>query len=147
MSEDIESRGEDWERDLRRALAELPGERAPRSLQRKLERIPRRGRWISWPVRWRPALALGLLLVPLTLVVVMQQQRLAEQEQALARQAQQVAQARRELALALSYVEKANEIASRQIAEALENGLTRPVRDNTMYGLQKPLEITREYQL
>ena len=46
--------------------------------------------------------------------------------------------------LALSYLDKANEIAERQIAEVLESGLARPVKDKTVYGLQKPLEITRE---
>lgn len=146
MNDAIEEREEDWERDLRSALADLPRERAPRSLQRKLAAIPRQQRW-PWLMGWRPAWAVILLAVPLALVVVVQQQRLEQQQQALAQQAQQIDEARRELALALSYLDRANEIAERKIAEALESGLARPVQDSTKYGLQKPLEITREYQL
>ena len=143
MKEAMDEREEDWERDLCNALAELPLERAPRSLQRKLAAIPRRQRW-PWFTGWRPAWAVILLAVPLALVVLVQQQRLEQQEQALAQQAQQIDEARRELALALSYLDKANEIAERQIAGALASGLARQVKDNTVYGLQKPLEITRE---
>lgn len=146
MKEASDEHEEQWERDLRNALAKLPLEPAPRRLQRKLAAIPRRQRWY-WLAGWRPAWALMFLAIPLTLLVVVQQHRLEQQEQALAEQAQQIDDARRELALALSYLDKANDIAERKIAEALENGLARPVQDNTRYGLQKPLEITREYQL
>lgn len=147
MNDEPDNSEEAWERDLRRALAELPPERAPASLRRKLRAIPRRGRRWQWLPAWRPGWALLLLALPLALVIALQQQHLARQEQILASQAREVAQARRELALALSYVEKANSIANRQIAEALQSGLARPVRDNTIYGLNKPLEITKEYQL
>lgn len=147
MNEDEPGNENDWERDLRLALAQLPAEPAPRSLRRKLRAIPHRERRWPWLVGWRPAWAFALLLVPLALVVALQQQRLDRQEQRLARQAQEVERARRELVLALRYVDKANEIANRQIAEALESGLARPVKDTTTYSLQKPLELTREYQL
>lgn len=146
MTEASDEDEEQWERDLRNALAKLPLEPAPRRLRHKLAAIPRRQRW-HWLAGWRPAWAVILMAIPLTLLVVMQQQRLDQQEQALAQQAQQIDDARRELALALSYLDKANEITERKIAEALENGLARPVQDNTRYGLEKPLEITREYQL
>jgi hypothetical protein len=143
VNDAMDEHEEQWERDLCKALAELPQEHAPRGLQRKLAAIPRRGRW-PWLAGWRPAWALILLAAPLALVIGVQQQRIEQREQALARQAQQIDEARRELALALSYLDKANEIAGRQIADVLESGLARPVKENTVYGLQKPLEITRE---
>lgn len=147
MNDDIEHGDEAWERALKRALSQLPQEPAPRSLQRKLRAIPRRENFWGWLHDWRPAWVFALLALPLVLVIAVQLQRLEQKEQALAHQAVQVAQARQELVLALSYLEKANEIANRQIAQALESGLARPVTDNTVYGLQKPLEITRELQL
>ena len=143
MNDAMDEHEEQWERDLRKALAALPKEHAPRRLQRKLAAIPRRER-LPWLAGWRPAWALILLAVPLALIIGVQQQRLEQQEQDLALQAQQIDEARRELALALSYLDKANQIAERQIAEVLESGLARPVKDKTVYGLQKPLEITRE---
>ena len=144
MNDDIDNSEEAWERDLRRALSELPQEPAPPGLRRKLRAIPRRDSLWSRLPGWRPAWVFALLALPLALTIAIQQQRLEQQEESLARQAAQVAEARQELAVALSYLEKANEIANRQIADALESGLARPVQDNTVYGLQKPLEITRE---
>ncbi len=137
MSERLDDGESDWERTLREALAELPAERAPRSLQRRLQRIPRRaGRRFRW---WRPAWALALL-VPVVAVIAVQQQRLAQQEAELA-------QARQDLALALSYIEKANTIAAGQINAAMAVGLTRPVVETTRYGLQLPVETTLETAL
>lgn len=137
MSEQSEHIDAAWERELGAALAELPEEKAPRSLQRRLQRISRRaGRRHWW---WRPAWALALL-VPAVAVITVQQQHLAQQEAELA-------QARHDLALALSYIEKANTIAAGQINAALAVGLARPVAETTHYGLLLPVEKTLETKL
>jgi hypothetical protein len=137
MSERPDDSDAAWEQALCAALARLPEERAPRSLQRRLRRIPRRE---GWRYRWlRPAWALALL-VPLVAVVTVQQQRLARQEAELA-------QARQDLAVALSYIEKANTIAAGQINAALTVGLAQPVVESTRHGLQLPMETTLEIEL
>jgi hypothetical protein len=137
MSERPDDSDAAWEHSLRAALAELPEERTPRSLQRRLQRIPRRsGRRHWW---WRPAWTLALVL-PVMAVIAVQQQRLARQEAELA-------QARQELALALSYIEKANTIAAGQINAALAVGLAQPVVQTTRYGLQLPVDTTLETEL
>lgn len=140
MNTDNDLTGDDWEERLQWALAALPEERAPRQLRRALKRIPREQRSAQgW--RWfSPAWAFALLLVPLALMVYVQNDRLQQQEQ-------QLAQGRQDLATALSYIEKANLSASRQVRAAIDTGLTRPVTDNTLEALQQPLEITREYEL
>lgn len=137
MSEQPDCGDEAWEQALGAALAELPKEHAPRSLQRRLQQIPRRAGRHHW---WlRPAWALALL-VPAVAVITLQQQHLARQEAELA-------QARHDLALALSYVEKANTIAAGQINAALAVGLAQPVAETTRYGLLLPLEKTLETTL
>lgn len=137
MSEPRDDNDPAWERDLRAALGALPGEQAPRRLRRRLQRIPRRARRQRW---WlRPGWALALL-VPVVLVIGLQQQRLAMQEAELA-------QARQDLALALSYLEKANGITAGQINAALDAGLARPVAEQTRYSLQLPVETTLETRL
>ncbi len=137
MNEHPDEVGAPWERELREALAELPQERAPRSLQRNLQRIPARAGGRRW---WRqPAWAMALLL-PLVAIIGLQQYQLAQQ-------ARDIEEARRDLALALSYVEKANSIAASQITAALTAGVAEPVAEQTRQGLQLPLETTLETKL
>ena len=78
--------------------------------------------------------------MPAVAVITVQQQHLAQQEAELA-------QARHDLALALSYVEKANTIAAGQINAALAVGLAQPVAETTRYGLLHNLEKTLEIEL
>ena len=131
---------DDWEIQLQQALAELPVDEAPSTLRRKLRRIPRQQRAGERPLWLRPAWIAAFALLPLTVLVVLQQQRLAQQEQ-------QIAQGKRDLALALTYVQKANRLARGQVIDAISGSMTRPVADNTIHALQQPLEITREYEL
>lgn len=142
MRDDIDLTGEDWEEQLKDALAELPAEQAPSQLQRALRKIPRQERKRERRGWWwfNPAWAFALLLVPLILAVYVQNERLQQQEQ-------EVAQARQDLILALKYIEKANQSAGLQVRAAIDSGLTRPVTDETRKVIQQPLEITREYEL
>lgn len=140
MRDDINLDGDDWEEQLQLALADLPDEPVPHRLRRALKRIPREQR-TGTPWGWfSPAWAFALLLVPLTLMVYLQNERLQRQEL-------EIAQGRQDLAVALGYIEKANQSANLQIKAAIESGLARPVTDNTLKALQQPLNITREYEL
>ena len=142
MRDDIELDGDDWEEQLKAALAELPPEQAPQRLHRSLRRIPRQQRLrdrAGWP--WfNPAWAFALLLVPLAVVVYLQNERLERQEY-------EVAQARSDLILALKYIEKVNQSAGLQVKAAIDKGLTRPVAEETTRVIQQPLAITKEYEL
>lgn len=151
--DDIDLSGEDWEAQLTQALARLPAEPTPASLQRRLAAIPREQRAASrWqrlrealPGRWQlAAFSCAVLLVPMALALYLQSQRLSEQQR-------EIAQGRADLALALAYVERANHQARRQLVTTLDRSASRPVADNTIEALQKPLRVpvttTREYQL
>jgi hypothetical protein len=59
----------------------------------------------------------------------------------------EIAQGRRDLAVALRYLEKVNREANAQVMAAIENGLARPVTNQTVQALQRPLEIKQEYEL
>ena len=61
--------------------------------------------------------------------------------------AREIAQGRRDLAVALRYLEKVNREANAQVMVAIENGLARPVTNQTVQALQRPLEIKQEYEL
>ena len=117
MKDDIELDREDWEEQLQAALAELPPERAPAQLRRALRKIPRQQRRrVRWGWRWfNPAWAFALLLVPLAVLVYLQNERLEQREQ-------EVAHARQDLILALKYIEKANQSAGLQVKAALDKG-------------------------
>lgn len=131
---------DDWEVQLQQALAEIPLDEPPPALRRKLRRIPRQQRAGERPLWLRPAWIAAFALLPLTVLVVLQQQRLAQQEQ-------QIAQGKRDLVLVLTYVQKANRLASGQVVDAINGGMSKPVAETTIHALQQPLEITREYEL
>ncbi len=132
--------GENWEAELQQALASLPVEGAPRSLQRKLKRIPRQHGSRQWPGWLRPAWVFALAAIPVALVLVLQQQQLSQQQRA-------IAQGKRDLALVLAYIEKTNQITNRQVMTVIDRGMNQPVKDQTTQLLQQPLDTSREYEL
>lgn len=120
------------ERQLEELLARLEIERAPDSLQRRLQRIPaeqqaRGGPAASWwsrllptaPLRWAAVPALAAVLVAVG-VVLLQPQRPSEEE---------VRQARQELALAFSYIDLAGLRAGNEIRTVLGEELQHSVKD------------------
>ncbi|QFU76876.1 hypothetical protein EY643_15135 [Halioglobus maricola] len=145
MTEKIEPNTGDWEQELQQALADLPTEPMPASLQRRLQRIPaeqlalEREPW--WRRAWlRPALACAVIAVPLALGLAVQQRQIQAQER-------QLAQAQQDLNVALGYLQQANERVASQVVTSLGSGVARPVTDTTIQVIEKPLETTREYEL
>jgi hypothetical protein len=128
------------DRELEALLSELRIEKAPRSLTRRLRRIPRgEGGEPAWwqgllspgPARrWllAPALAAGLLLVGIALLLPKQPSR------------QEILQVRQELAVAFQYIDKAGAVTGREIHSALGDELSRPIRDS----LSKHIPFTEQ---
>lgn len=128
------------DRELEALLSELRLEKAPRSLTRRLRRIPRgEGGAPAWwqalrspdPARrWllAPALAAALLVVGIVLLLPQQPSR------------QEILQARQELAVAFQYIDKAGVLAGREIQATLGDELRRPIRDS----LSKHIPFTEQ---
>lgn len=143
MTEKIDLQGDNWEQELQRALADMPPESMPSSLSRKLQRIPREHAQGStwWQASWlRPSLAFAVIAVPLALALSIQHIQIQKQER-------QLAQAQQDLALALLYVQKANERVAIQVAASIGTGVAGPVTDTTVQVIEKTLEQKREYEL
>ncbi len=139
MKDELDLHSDDWEQQLQQALAELPDEPAPASLQRRLRRIPRQQRRSERRPWWQPALGTALVLVPAVLAVLLyqeqRQQQQLEQERAMARQ---------DRALALQYLEKANRQTGMAVINTVDAGVSRPVSDSTSHLLREHLDITQE---
>mgnify|MGYP001823400224 FL=1 len=143
MKEKLDLQGKDWEQQLQQALADMPPEPMPPGLQRKLQRIPRdhteRSPW--WRSGWlRPAMAFTFIAMPLALGLALQQRQIHEQER-------QLAQAQQDLAVALRYLQKANERVASQVATRIATGVAQPVTDTTVQVIEKTLEPKQEYEL
>jgi hypothetical protein len=132
----LELNDEDWERRLQQALADMPLERAPAGLRRRLRDIPRRDRR---PFRLQPRWSLALALVPFLLAGLLFQQQRQQRELE-----QELAQARQDLAQALHYLERANERAGASVMEAMELGVGQPVSRTTYSVLHEHLDLTQE---
>ena len=124
---------------LQQAMAAIPVQRAPASLGKKLRSIPRRQKALARPVFFSPRWAFALAAIPLMAVLLYQPgdgQNTAE-----------IVQGRKDLAVALSYFEKASRRTTAQIESVIDVGLTVPVTGNTVRTLQNQLEFNREYKL
>jgi len=134
---------EAWQ--LQQCMDELQLEKAPASLARRLDRIPREQgalshRRILGMPRW--ATAAGLASVLLAVLVLMRveppgQGGLSPPQVASGAaiepaeiRPEQVSKARRELAIAFSYLDKTGFRVSREIQEVLSEELSAPVKDN-----------------
>lgn len=130
---------DDWETQLCRAVSEIPEEKAPPRLRRRLRRIPRQQRALERPGFFIPRWAAALAVMPLVLASYLYWDNI--------HQAREIAQGRQDLAVALAYLDKANQKASVQIMATIDGGLNRPVTNNTIQTLQQSLDITLEYEL
>ena len=129
--------------ELQQALASLPAEKAPASLQRRLDSIPRkqrRTRPLHWLLRPQWALATVLLLI-LAGGGLYQQQQEQRQQQA------ELAQAKQDLALVLAYLEKINRSTNQQIQATVSDVTSEPVARITTQTLQTQLQTGEEFEL
>lgn len=139
MNRQLQLDDEDWEGRLQRALAEMPPERAPAGLRRRLRDIPGRERR-TWRPFWRqPGWGFALALVPLLLGGMLLQQQREQRE--LERE---LAQAQQDLAIALGYLEQVNAQARDSVIEAVELGVGQPLNRTTYTVLREHLVLTRE---
>jgi len=140
---------------LQRALANIPTERAPDSLRRKLAAIPaleaRRGArqqkpgggW--WQQSWQvPRWAAAMAAIPLVLVAVNQTTDwLGPKEPSAA----EIAQAQQELAVALSYLGKVSRRTGLEIGDTVNHEMHKTVNENMMQAIHEELEFNKEREL
>ena len=107
--------------ELQRDMDRLGVERAPKSLRKKLRRIPREHRQGWRPQRW--VLATSMAAVP---VLVMAITMMLPQQPSAA----EVEQARRDLAIAFTYIEEVGSRTGLILDEVLESELQHTVTDN-----------------
>jgi hypothetical protein len=141
---------------LQQLMARLPRERAPDSLRRKLQAIPREqgaahpppkpdstrhespGRWFDWlrQPQWAGALA----AIPLVALLVLSQ--LGREDGASAPPtAAEIEQARQELALAFAYLERAGRVTERQIDMNIDRSMTAPVTEEMVRAIEEPFDL------
>lgn len=122
---------------LQKSMDELHLERAPASLRRKLQRIPRDYRvvshsWVTGLPRW--VLAGGMATMIVAAVALMTGQHGGADRQPAATgggmDAAQLAQTRRELATAFHYLDKVGLRVGREIHEELNDELSTPIKAN-----------------
>jgi anti-sigma factor RsiW len=107
--------------ELQRDMERLGVEAAPKSLRRKLRRIPREQRTTWRPQRW--ALATAMAAVPLLVIgITLMQPRQPS--------AAEVEQARQDLALAFSYIEQVGNRTGGVLNDVLATELQHNVTDN-----------------
>ncbi len=123
---------------LQQALAEVPLDRAPPSLRRKLRRIPREQRAPGRTGWMQPRWAAAIAAVPLVVLLAVQQMRPAEPTQA------EVAQARQDLAMAFAYLEEASRKTGLRIGSTLDQGLSEPIAETTVRAIHEQFDLSKE---
>jgi anti-sigma factor RsiW len=122
---------------LQQALNALPLERAPDSLRRKLQRIPRERRepWLAFALQPRWAVAFALLAVVALLVTQQGPQQPSAAE---------IAQARHELAVAFAYLDKVGEKTGFEIRAAVDSGMQETVTEPVFKTITEQFEFNKE---
>lgn len=131
---------------LQQALASIPQERAPASLQRKLAAIPsqqkalrRAENRVSWfQPRWMGALAAVPVLVVAAALISQKVMQPEVPTQAEIHQAQQ------ELAVALTYLGKVGRMTNQEIGETVNDEMQEAVNDNMIQAIQDQMEFNKE---
>jgi type VI protein secretion system component VasF len=93
---------ENWELQLQRALAEIPPDPAPARLRRTLRRIPQQQRRESRTGWFMPRWAFAVSALPLLMAFYLFWGSTAQDDR-------EIAQGRRDLAVALTYLTRANQ--------------------------------------
>ena len=124
--------------ELQRIISEIPAERAPSSLRRKLRQIPRQIRARERPgflqLRWGMVMATVMVAVTIT-VSQMWPNEPTDVE---------IAQARQDLNLALTYLARASRRTRNEIALNIGHGFSRPVTKNTVRIISDQFRLNKE---
>jgi hypothetical protein len=137
---DLRLEEDDWELQLQCALAEIPPDPAPARLRRTLRRIPKQQRRESRTAWFVPRWAFAASALPLLMAFYLYWGSTAQDDR-------EIAQGRRDLAVALTYIARANQQVSSHISSTVYGGMAKPITDNTRQILQQPLNFVREIQL
>lgn len=130
---------------LQQALANIPRERAPASLRRKLADIPRQqaaiqgaGRRNTWlQPRWVAAFAVIPLAIMVTFIGISLN---GPKEPSPA----EIAKAQQELAVALAYLGKVSRKTSHEIGSTVSTEMEQAVNENMIRTLQDQMEFRKE---
>ena len=108
---------------LQQAMDEVKVERAPASLRKRLNAIPRQQRKAQTFSLLQPRWAMALAAVPLVVIAVSLMQPDTPS-------AGEIAKARQEMAIAFAYLDKANAITSREIESSVGQTMANAVTDS-----------------
>jgi anti-sigma factor RsiW len=127
---------------LQQALARIPMERAPVSLQRKLADIPHEQRRIQRPFWSQPAFVTALAAVPLLVIAValLNPQQPANRDPTAA----ELKKARQELAIAFSYLEKVGRKTGLEIETTVSQEMQQTINQNMIRTIQDQMEFNKE---
>jgi anti-sigma-K factor RskA len=141
---------------LQRALANIPLERAPDSLRRKLAAIPHQqageqsrqhkpGVWSWWRQPWQlPRWAAAVAAVPVVMITLNLTTDLFGPKEP---SAAEIAQAQQELAVALSYLGKVSRRTGLEIGETVNQEMHKTVNENMLEAIHAELEFNKEREL
>lgn len=134
---------------LQRLMAELPQERAPASLTKRLLAVPaeqkaahkaehgqvkRKGSLFGWV---QPRWVMAVAAVPLAIVAFYSMQ--PEQPSA-----DEIAQARYELAIAFAYLDKASQITTREIESQVGDTMSDAITGSLIRNIKSQYELSKE---
>ena len=129
-------------------MAELPQERAPASLTKRLLAVPaeqkaeqkarqKAGKAISARGWFRPGWIAAVAAVPLVVIAMnMMQPKQPSPEE--------IAQARYELAIAFAYLDKASQITTREIESQVGNTMSDAIAGSVIRNIKSPYELSKE---
>jgi len=123
---------------LQRAMDAIHVERAPASLRKRLNKIPREQRAESGFRLFQPRWAMALAVIPLAIIAVNLMQPNTPS-------ADEIAEARQQLAIAFAYLDKAGTITGREIestvghtmADALSGSVNRTIKFTNEHSKEK----------
>lgn len=138
LADPLLARALEESRQLRELLEAAPAVRAPRSLRRKLLKIPAARNAANHEAWWLRGALVGAVALLLVMVNPGGPEQPGEVE---------IAQGRRDLALALSYLGRATDKTSAQIQRHLDRAAVDPVTHSTMDILRRQFRIEQEYYL
>jgi len=125
---------------LQQAMDDIPVERAPASLGKRLRAIPREQRSVAGIKLFQPRWVMSLAAVPLAIIAVslMQPDTPSDAE---------VARARQELAIAFAYLDKAGAITGQRIESTVSNTMADAVTGSVNRAIKLQNENSKEKEV
>jgi len=125
---------------LQKAMGKIRVERAPASLRKKLQAIPRQHRATTAPIFLQPRWVMAAAVVPLVLVM-------ASLMQPDTPSAEEVEQARYELALAFAYLDRAGKRAGNEIEVTVGHTMSDAITGTVIRNIKSQYESPEEKEV